>query len=279
MNTQLISPNRTVTVLLLCVFSLALVACGNKSVAPEAPAEEAAAAPVVEEAPPEVAEPLPVLEDVLPVVEEPPPPPPPQVVAEPRKKPVVKKRVVQKTPPVDPNVLVDQMVAMMRNAELRFDAPTTLQLTDTGSVELNVSLARSVDNMRRELASSAGAKKVLDSMSIALETTLQADGFQVTPLADQSQPLEQSSRYDWRWEIKPSTAGGYNVRAQLNAVFTMGNHSVSRDIRSFDRTVSVEAPAPPPPPEPGFLEKYGLWLLALLLVIIVGAAVTMSRKK
>lgn len=239
-----------VSALLLGLFSLVLASCNKKE---EAPAPTPIPAPAARAPKPTHSAPAPVEESTAApaqVAKAPAPPPPPPA------------------PQGDPLALVDQFLASMHSANVAFNSPQTLNLSETANIQLLLSLKKSIEELRREIASSGPTEGASVKVANRMEARLTGPNFQITAITTEEQAIGANDTVEWKWEIKPLATGTHNLHLTLTAIFNIDGATTRRSIRTFDKTIEVEVT--PRQIVVGFVVKNWQWLWAAVLLPIGG---------
>lgn len=130
----------------------------------------------------------------------------------------------------------DRTLNELESGNIAFTAPSSIQLEETGQVELLLSLSKTIQDLERELEQQetvVGAKiKVSDHM----EANLSGAGFEIVPITPLRQAVSEKESTQWKWEVKAREPGRRRLHLSLNAVLSSGRVRV---LRTFDKDIEV----------------------------------------
>lgn len=223
---------QALTFVAVCLVVLLMGGCGQKKEAPPPPAP-AAPAPA----------PAPAKPSILPL-----PAPGP-------------------TAPQGPASAVDRILETMNWGNIAFNAPQSIQLKDTAQIQLLLSLEQSVEDLRNAITAAGENEGARIRISNRMEARLTGPSFQITAITPEQQAITSKGVTEWKWEIKPTTAGRHRLHLTLSALFSVDGASAQRAIRTFDKTIEVQVTLAQQASE--FLSNNWQWIWAAVLVPVV----------
>ncbi len=133
----------------------------------------------------------------------------------------------------------DRALSELESGNIAFTAPSSIQLEETGQVELLLSLSKTIQDLERELEQQetvVGAKiKVSDHM----EASLSGAGFEIVPITPLRQAVSEKESTQWKWEVKAREPGRRRLHLSLNAVLSGEPSGRVRVLRTFDKDIEV----------------------------------------
>lgn len=156
----------------------------------------------------------------------------------------------------------------MSSANIAFNAPQTLNLSDTTQIQLLLSLKKSVEELKREVTSAGSVEGASVKVANRMEARLSGPNFQITAITDEEQAIGANDTVEWKWEIKPLATGRQNLHLTLTAIFKVDGAITRRSIRTFDNTIQVEVTGRQMVLD--FIKKNWQWLWAAVLVPLGG---------
>jgi hypothetical protein len=200
-----------------------------------------------------------------PVMTAPVPAPAPPGAAERKPK---KAAPAQPAPPADPLAQVDQFLASMKSANIAFNSPPVLNLSDTAQIQLLLSLKQSVAALQREIAATGTTQGASVKVADRMEARLTGPNFQITAITDEEQAIGANDDVEWKWEIKPLATGHQNLHLTLSAIFNVDGAATHRSIRTFDNSIDVEITQRQMVQR--FVQNNWQWLWATVLLPVAG---------
>jgi|GEM_PF-6563331 len=159
---------------------------------------------------------------------------------------------------------VDKALSALHAANVAFNLPETMNLNNTAEIQLLLSLKRSIEELSGEIT--AQGKKEGDAIKAShrMRARLTGPNFQIAEITPMEQAVGTSDTVEWKWEIKPLSAGRHNLHLSLDAMLSFEGSSTPHNIRTFDKTIEVEITAAQN--ASAFLGKNWQWLLAVILL-------------
>lgn len=171
--------------------------------------------------------------------------------------------------------LVDRIVQSMKSGAIAFNAPQTIRLRETADIQLLLSMEKTVDQLIRSLEAPGQKEGARVLISSRMQARLTGSEFQITAITPEEQAITSKGETEWKWEVKPLTAGDHNLHLTLSALFDVDGKATQRSVQTFDKTIKVKV-------TPGqllidFVHDNWQWLWAAILV--PSLALIFKRKK
>jgi hypothetical protein len=140
---------------------------------------------------------------------------------------------------------IDRALASLPMGNIAFDVPRMMQVDEGYSVHVGVSGSRSVTELEQELQQRLQAQDpYLEGAQIKIapemQAVLQGNGFHISALMPEIQPVGMKSETQWQWEVTPNRGGNLTLHLTLNALLKINGQSTQSAIRTFDRTIAVQ---------------------------------------
>jgi hypothetical protein len=127
----------------------------------------------------------------------------------------------------DIEVRVDKILKPLKEAEIIFDPPKTVEFGESSTAELLVNPQESVNIANRIAARLSGS------------------GFTIEPLTEEIQPVTETGQTVWRWEITPNMPGSHTLHVALSAVIYIADDPTALTFPigngQYDKTIKVSA--------------------------------------
>jgi hypothetical protein len=169
---------------------------------------------------------------------------------------------------------VDRVLASMNWANIAFNAPEKISLKDRAQIQLLLSLQKSMEELRGEIAAMGkreGAKiKVSNRMEAHLSS--QEGSFKILKITPEEQAVGSIGTFEWKWEVEPLAPGIHSLYLNLVAHFSVDGTPTRKSIRTFEKKIEVEVPPeveiPARQQALEFIERNWQWLWVVILVPI-----------
>jgi len=164
--------------------------------------------------------------------------------------------------------LVDSILSSLAQASVAFNAPVSLNLKGTATIQLLLDINKSVDQLS-QMIQAEGVKQG-DRVRVAsrMEARLTGPGFEITSITPEEQAVSSLEPTEWKWEITPTQPGRHNLHLTLTALLQVGDATSRRAIRTFDKTIAVEVTLGQR--ASAFVGENWQWLWAVVLVPVAG---------
>lgn len=163
---------------------------------------------------------------------------------------------------------VDRVLEKMEIGNAAFNVPSAMNLDDTSSVQLMLSLITPIEELKNLIEADGLKEGVRIRVSDRMEARLSGPNFSITGVTDEVQAVSHLSATEWRWDIKPVEEGKQILHLTLSALIIVDGASTPRAIRTFDKIIEVEVTWGQKVSL--FIEKNWQWLWAAVLVPVGG---------
>ncbi len=163
---------------------------------------------------------------------------------------------------------IDKLLNEMEFGAIAFNAPHSININDSSQIHLLLSLAETVDKLKKTIAEEG--EKIGATIRVAdrMEARLTGYMFQITAITPEQQAVSKSYDTEWRWEIHPKKEGQHSLHLTITALLEVDGHSTPRAIRTFDREIEVTVTIPQK--FTGFFKNNWQWLWAAILLPVFG---------
>lgn len=158
---------------------------------------------------------------------------------------------------------VDALLARLRVGNIAFNAPQTINISETIRVRALVSPDESTATLQAQI--DAPGEKVVAPLKISklMEARLSGEGFRIVPISSARQAVG-SGITTWEWEVTPEEEGRHRLTLSLDAFVRMDGQSVAKTLRTFDHPIDVQVTATQR--IGGWAKEHGKWAWSTLLV-------------
>lgn len=172
---------------------------------------------------------------------------------------------------------IDRKLASLPLGNIAFNAPETIPLGDSATIELLVSLREAEEELREAVSAAGPVETARVRVSPYMEASLSGLGFSIESATPARQMLSKSQRTKWQWQIETTKADALELTLTLSALFTVGGQERTRAIRTFEKTILVDVPITHRVAQ--FVSNNTELLGTLLVIPIVGALYRRFRRK
>jgi hypothetical protein len=158
----------------------------------------------------------------------------------------------------------DQILANLPLGNIAFNTPATININDTVSIQLILSLSKPVEELKRMIEAEGDKQGESIKVSDQMEARLTGPHFQIHAVTPESQGIASQGETKWTWEVKPLKTGPQMLHLTLTAKFAVNGQPNSRVIRTFDKKIEVNITLAHQ--ATNFLEKYGQWLWVGIII-------------
>lgn len=167
---------------------------------------------------------------------------------------------------------IDYALQKLDRANAAFNAPATLQVDETKEIELRVSDAVGVGELRSQLSQPGERETARIRASDVMEANLTGLGFKIQAVSPRRQAVGGGVT-TWRWQIEPTKTGRLRLHLTLTALIAV-NEVATRipgdtkyAVRTFDRTLDVQGvPVAWHERLTDFVSANWQWLITTLLI-------------
>jgi hypothetical protein len=142
---------------------------------------------------------------------------------------------------------LDKKLAHMKQGNIAFNVPPVMSLDQTYLIALNLSLAKTSDELKDELRDK-GVTGDLKTDRISVDSNMQAiltgDGFAINPVTADKLPISANNVTEWKWDVRPIKSGTLRLHVVINALVDL-NDGTGRQpypVKSFDKEYDVAVP-------------------------------------
>jgi hypothetical protein len=143
-----------------------------------------------------------------------------------------------------------------------------MNIRNTALIHLVLSVVRPIEDLKQMIEAEGERIGARIQVSNRMEARLSGTNFQITAITPETQAVTRNDVTDWKWEIKPISAGRQYLHLTLSALLKLEGISTPRTIRTFDRTIEVEVSWDQRVTT--FLKNNWQWLWAAILVPVAG---------
>lgn len=172
------------------------------------------------------------------------------------------------TPPNNPFDSVDRALEKMRFGNIAFNLPAAMNLRDTASIQLLLSLVTPTEELKKMIEAEGLKEGGRIQVSNRMEARLSGSNFSITAVTPEVQAVSHNVTTEWKWDIKPVSEGKQHLHLTLSALINVDGASTPRAIRVFDKTIEVEVTWRQKISL--FIENNWQWLWAVVLVPLAG---------
>lgn len=156
--------------------------------------------------------------------------------------------------------LIDQLLERLEFGNIAFNAPGSVNLHETAVIELKLSMAKPMEELKRTIEAQGVKEGARIRVSERMEARLSGPNFVITTVMPEIQAVSRRELTEWKWEVKPKTEGRHRLHLTLSALLTVNGVSTPRVVRTFDRMIEVDVTLPQR--IGAFVEKNWQWLWA-----------------
>ena len=163
---------------------------------------------------------------------------------------------------------VDRLLNEMEFGAIAFNAPTNINIDDSPQIQLILSLAETVEKLKKAITEEGKKVGATIKVSDRMEARLSGYMFQITAITPETQAVSKYQRTEWKWEIHPKEEGKHKLHLTLTALLEIDGRSTPRAIRTFDKVIEVNVTTTQKIML--FFKNNWQWLWAAILVPIAG---------
>jgi hypothetical protein len=164
--------------------------------------------------------------------------------------------------------VVDRALKQMPLGSIAFNAPESMNFYDTAAIELKLGLTSDIDYLKGQIEAAGRQHGARIRISDRMEANLIGSNFDVTAITPALQAVSQTEVTEWKWEVKPTSAGVQDLHLTISALLDVDGAATPRVIRTFHKTIAVDITWGQRASV--FFGKSWQWLWAAILVPIVG---------
>jgi len=170
---------------------------------------------------------------------------------------------------------VARIEARLSKGSLVFLAPSEIEMGETGSASINISVGKGAKELEVEVlsaASAAGAAATIkDTTTIRVSSRMQArlvgEDIDVVAMSPEVQAVGGSKGTEWKWSLSPKREGLHRVYATVAAVVQIEDKETPLVLQTYDKTIIVRTNAIQEAKE--FASKNWQWAWTALFVPLI----------
>ncbi|MCH8080118.1 MAG: hypothetical protein IIA06_10140 [Proteobacteria bacterium] len=163
---------------------------------------------------------------------------------------------------------VDRLLNEMEFGAIAFNAPTNINIDDSPQIQLILSLAESVEQLKQYITEEGERVGATIKVSDRMEARLSGYMFQITAITPEIQAVTNYQQTEWKWELHPKEEGKHSLHLTLTALLEIDGRSTPRAIRTFDTIIEVNVTVTQKIKL--FFKNNWQWLWAAILIPVAG---------
>jgi hypothetical protein len=172
---------------------------------------------------------------------------------------------------------VDQALKRLARANIAFNVPTKVQLGQTAEIQLLLSPALEIRQLKRTITALGRREGAHVRVSREMEARLTGFGFKINAITGERQPVSGSGVTEWLWEIEPTETGTQHLHLTLTAFINLNGRESPRPVRTFDRPLTINVTWYHR--LSGFVSDNWQWLWAAILTPLAGLLVGLWKAR
>lgn len=184
---------------------------------------------------------------------------------------------VNKENSVDPFMQTERILAKMKEANIAFNTPSSMNLTEKTEIQLVLSLTKQIKELKQLIEAPGEKESARIKVYNSMEARLVSSDFEVNAITPEEQAVTLSGVTEWKWGIKPKSTGIGHLHLTLSAVFTVEGNETRKVISVFDKTIEVEVTGWQTVST--FVKQNWQWLWVTIVVPIAGWLLNRRRKR
>lgn len=195
-----------------------------------------------------------------------------------------KKLTIKLSPPVtdkisadDPFAAIDRAVNALPLGSIAFNTPEIVSLGDVATIELLASLKETEAELREAIRKAGPVETSSIRLSHKMDARLTGAGFKIEAVTPDVQALSRSEQTRWLWQIEPTKTETLELHLTLSAILKVDGESMTRAVRTFERTIEVEVPLESQ--VLAFAGEHFEWLVTTIAVPVSGALYYRLRRR
>jgi len=134
---------------------------------------------------------------------------------------------------------IDNELRRLVPASIAFNAPTTMRLEHTAHIQLLLSPAASIPELKKKITAIGEREGTTIKVSPLMEARLTGLHFTIEANTPERQPVSNVAPTEWSWDVEPTETGNQELHLTLTAILSVGGHNQPRTIRTFDKVLKV----------------------------------------
>ena len=139
-----------------------------------------------------------------------------------------------------PESALDEILQRLNWGNIAFNTPPTMGYGETRTIHLIVDPSRSIPELEESIAEAGPKEGARVQIAPRMQAQLTGDGFSITPITPDSQPVSNKGPTEWKWDIRPKGFGSQSLHLSLNALLKVEGESLPRSIKTFDKNIVVQ---------------------------------------
>ncbi len=191
--------------------------------------------------------------------------PPPPMGDAPSRAPAYRSRSVLKSiPSLNPTSEVDKALQQLPKGNITYNAPKSMNLDDTATIELYLSLNKTVEQLKQRIKYAGAKVGERITVSDIMQAELSGTNFSVNPVTPKEQAVSSTGTTTWKWEIAPKKEGIHTLHLCLAVVLDVNGKSRSRSIGTYQEDIEVKVTAGQKAID--LFKNHWEWLFSVLLI-------------
>lgn len=171
---------------------------------------------------------------------------------------------------------IDRIIEGLPQANLAFNAPSTLRLEEPAVIQVLLSGRRSIRRLQEQLTAFGRREGARIKASDAMEANLAGTGFRIEAITPAAQPVSGAGATEWKWEVEPTKTGTRRLHLTLSAILDLEGKESLYTVRTFERKLEVHVPLRER--LSGFVGRNWQWLWTALLLPVGGWMLSRRRR-
>jgi hypothetical protein len=134
----------------------------------------------------------------------------------------------------DPFDVFTKKIEQLPEANIAFNAPTSMNLDDTVIIELILNLIKPIEKLKQQLNAAGEKQGERIRVSEEMEAHLTGTNFDIKPVTKENQGISLIEDTKWKWTVKPTRAGRQTLHLSLTAkLYSDSSSTVGCDFLAF----------------------------------------------
>jgi hypothetical protein len=139
---------------------------------------------------------------------------------------------------------IDQLIQRLPIGNIVFNTPNAMQVSQSQTIQLVLSGASTVDELRKQITASGTLSADQIKISDELDVHLTGESFQIQSVTPESQAVGITHPSHWEWQVTPTKRGAQQLQLTVNAVLRIDGVDREVSIQTYDRTIAVNVDWP-----------------------------------
>ena len=124
---------------------------------------------------------------------------------------------------------IDDELRRLVPASIAFNAPTTMRLDHTAHIQLLLSPAASIPELKKKITAIGEREGTTIKVSPLMEARLSGLHFTIEANTPERQPVSNVAPTEWSWDVEPTETGNQELHLTLTAILSVGGHNQPED--------------------------------------------------